>query len=957
MRKILLSIIPVLLMAILIGSFIYSPNSASAQFDPNNLIDDGVFNNYGSMSAAGIDAFLNNNFPSSCISTDNGFAAPLPTGYNPTAGFTFGADASAGNIIYTAAQVYQINPQVLITTLEKEQSLVTGASSSGCTTLQYTAAMGNDCPDAVQPYNYSGFELYSIKGVPVTSVNGTCVNSQAAAGFSEQIISAAWKLKFMQQRSEGNVSWNIVIPNWDNSNDPSNCFYPIMTSGYRQGALTGTTSCTTSTYYDGYTTIDGSSVFITNGATGALYTYTPHFPGNENFVSLFSTWFGPTTAEGYTLATSYDSNGDTRQWVVYHGIKQLVPDTQTLTAWGLENVPLMQWSGTYLGSFPTASQPLTRLMRPDGTLDVYFVDGGKAYKISSPAMFSAWGFNPAAITDVSVYLGQVPVNSGYLSYDVQSATTGSNTYMVDGGSIRLFSSPDIEAAWEGDSPGITTLSNDYISSMGSGAPISSNKIVVGSQLYQISAGQMLPESSTLAQLYPGSPISVSAGTIGRLTLGPNASQFVELNGSTGVYMVDNSTKYGIPTPNILIAWSGGGNINVNSVDQGYLNLLGNGSALNTYEANVNGQLYLMNGTTISVPASLNSAYLTPSNVFNVSTSLISLIASSNNSATNFIKSSTSPTIYLIDSGTLHPILSPNDLTLWNNGFNNITTVSSSVLSQFTIGSPIGSYITDGTNNYLIENGKTHLVSSQVATNWGLANPVYLSDSVLNRFPVGNNLSNQFQYNGQYYFVSQGTAYMTVDPNIAGEWGIGSGAPVINPAAVNEYLRLNMLTRFARSSIPNDLRLFVANNGVLYYLSPSQAANLGLVSGMSMMAINPESITPSITSWTAVLVEDSSGGAYVINGGTKMMFPNQATADYWTLNGTVNPMQVTNGFLNELPTSGYIERGIIGSSPAAYAVIGAVKHWILSPTSASLYAPIQQVNDSLINSLPSGSNIQ
>ncbi len=953
MKKLKLIIYPILVLTLVV--FLYLPDTVNAQFNPNNLLDDSVFNNYNSMDGAQLDAFLNSNFPSSCISSNNGFSAPLPTGYSPSTGFTFGSDTSAGNIIFTAAQVYQINPQVIMTTLEKEQSLVTGLN--GCSTLQYTAAMGNDCPDNVQPYNYSGFELYSIKGVPVTSVTGTCVNSQAAAGFSEQVISAAWKLKFMQQRSEGNVNWAIIIPNWDNSNDPANCFYPYMTSGYRQGAATNTiSSCTTPVYYDGYTTIDNTTVFISNGATGSLYTYTPHFPGNENFVSLFSQWFGPTTAEGYTLATSYDSNGDTRQWVVYHGIRQLVPDTQTLIAWGLENVPLMQWSGTYLGSFPTASQPLTRLMRPDGTLDVYFVDNGKCYKITSPGMLNAWGFNPASITNVSIYLGQVPVNSGNLTYAVQSSVTGSNTYMVDGGSIRQYASSDIEAAWEGDNAGYTTLSSDYMSAMGAGTQITSNKIIVGSQLYQVSNGQMLPASPAVSQLYPGQPITVSAGTVSRLVVGPPASQFVRLIGSSGVYMVDSNTKYGIPTPSILTAWSDANNINVNDVDQGYLNLLTNGGELNTYEANVNGQLYLMNDDNITIPSNLSSAYSTPGNVFNASNSLISLTASGG-TATNFIKSSTSPTVYLMDGGTLHPILSPYDLTLWNNGANNITTVSSDVLSQFSMNTPVGSYVTDGTNNYLIENGKTHLVSTSIASNWGLANPAYLSDSVLNRFPTGNNLSNQFQYNGQYYFVSQGIAYMTTDSNIASEWGIGSGSPVLNVAAVNEYLQLSMLTRFVKSSLPGDTRLFVANNGVLYYLSPYQASNLGLNSSSPIVAVNPEAITSTITDWTAVLVQDASGLDYVINGGTKMMFPNQATIDYWTNNGAISPVSVTNGFLNLLPTVGYIERGIIGSAPSAYEVTGAVKHWILSPTSESLYAPIQSVSDSLIYSLPSGSNIQ
>ncbi len=951
LEKILL--LPILVFSITALLSVYFINPASAQFDPNNLIDDSVFSNYNSMSAASIDSFLNNNFPSSCISTNNGFSAPTPTGYSPSTGFTFGTDTSAGNIIYDAAQAYQINPQVILATLEKEQTLVSG--STGCSTLQYTGAMGNDCPDGGTTYNYSGFELYSINGTPVDSVSGTCVDNQASAGFSEQVISAAWKLKFMQERSDGNVNWAIVNSQWDNLDDPSTCFYPYMTSGYRQGAETGTTACTTPTYYDGYATIDGTSVFISNGATGALYTYTPHLPGNENFVNIFTQWFGPTTGEGYTLATSYDSNGDSRQWVIYHGMRQLVPDTQTLVAWGLQNVQLMQWSGTYLGSFPINPLPLTRLMRPDGSLNVYFVDSGKAYLIPNPQMLNAWNFNPAAINDVSTYLAQLPVYSGDLTYSVQSSVAGSNVYMVDGGSIRPYASSNIQAAWEGDNAGVTTLSSDYISAMGQGSEITSNKISDGTQTYLVDNGQKLPATSQVAQLYPGSITSVSSATINRLNTGQQASQFIVQYGSTGVYLVDNSTKYGIPTPSILSAWAGNTNPNVTYVDQGFLNLLNTGSMLNTDEANSNGQIYLMNGTNaLPIPSSLDATYNTPNGTFSVSSALMSMYASSS-TATYILKAFNSPTVYVLDNGTLHPIFSPNDLQLWDNeNTNNITSVNSIALSQFNVGYPIGSFITDNTNNYLIANGAKRLVSNQVATNWGLANPVYISDNTLNNIPTGSNLNDHFQFDGNYYMVSGGVAYMTVDPNIASEWGIGSGSPVLDPAAVNEYLQLNMLTRFVRSSLPGDTRLFIANNGVLYYLSPYQASNLGLVAGMPMAAVNPGLITPNITDWTAVMVQDASGKDYVINAGQKMLFPNQGTINYWTNDGTYTPPVVTNGFLNLLPTStNTIERGIIGSSPAAYDVLGGVKHWILSPTTESLYAPIQPVSDSLINSLPSG----
>jgi hypothetical protein len=263
-------------------------------FNQNNLIGDAVFDNANTMSTNQIDAFLNQ-FPGSCISTDNGFQAVDPTGYSPTGGFTYGGNVSAGQIIYDASQAYGINPQVLLTTIEKEQSLVTG--SQGCSTLRYTAAAGYGCPDGGSTYSYSNLNLYTINGAVVSSVNGTCVNTALKAGFSQQIIRAAWLLKFGEQRSEGNINWAVIKGNWDNSDDPESCYSGPMTQGTYQVCPSGAI-----TYYDGYFTIDNTSVHMDDGATAALYWYTPHFEGNQNFDTIFSSWFG-TLYQLYTWTT------------------------------------------------------------------------------------------------------------------------------------------------------------------------------------------------------------------------------------------------------------------------------------------------------------------------------------------------------------------------------------------------------------------------------------------------------------------------------------------------------------------------------------------------------------------------------------------------------------------------------------------------------------------------------
>lgn len=274
------------------------PLQASA-FTANNLMDDRVFDNANAMSATQIDVWLNTNFPVSCISQNNGFSAADVTGYNKTQGYLYGTAVSAGQVIYNAAQAYGINPQVLLTTLQKEQGLVSG--TAGCGTLAYVGAMGYGCPDGgtIHSYPTEGTPptaLYYLWGSPVTSVSGTCVNTASKVGFSEQVIHAAWLLAFNRQRSEGNTNWAIIKGSWDNSDDPPSCYLYSMTQGYRARSNSptgcGGTQDNVAIYYDGLYTIDSTSVHFDTGATASLYVYTPHFGGNQNFDNIFIGWFG-----------------------------------------------------------------------------------------------------------------------------------------------------------------------------------------------------------------------------------------------------------------------------------------------------------------------------------------------------------------------------------------------------------------------------------------------------------------------------------------------------------------------------------------------------------------------------------------------------------------------------------------------------------------------------------------
>ena len=136
-------------------------------FDPAHLIDDSVFYDSTTMTPAEIAAF---------IALINSGCRPGPDGTpclaeatftsvdrEPTdmcpGGYTGAEEESAAQIVSKVATACDINPQVLLVLIQKEQGLLT-ASGRNLTARRYEAAAGYACPDASQcDRKWEGFFL------------------------------------------------------------------------------------------------------------------------------------------------------------------------------------------------------------------------------------------------------------------------------------------------------------------------------------------------------------------------------------------------------------------------------------------------------------------------------------------------------------------------------------------------------------------------------------------------------------------------------------------------------------------------------------------------------------------------------------------------------------------------------------------------------------------------------
>ncbi|MGH7237019.1 MAG: hypothetical protein ACREGF_00600, partial [Candidatus Saccharimonadales bacterium] len=227
---------------------------SASDWQAGNIISQGVFENSKSMSVNDIQNFLNSkvgtcdtngtqpsghgNYTHAQWGALNGNPAPFTCineyAENPSTGQNNKTDVSpntvnalnpsslpagwesAATIIYNAAQKYNISPEVLIVTMQKEQGLIT---DNWPWTYEYQEAMGAGCPD-------------------------TAPCNQAEAGFYNQIDAGTGDFR-----------------------------YYLNNNGYNHHVGNNTIL-----YQANRPSCGSSNVYIQNLATAALYTYTPYQP-------------------------------------------------------------------------------------------------------------------------------------------------------------------------------------------------------------------------------------------------------------------------------------------------------------------------------------------------------------------------------------------------------------------------------------------------------------------------------------------------------------------------------------------------------------------------------------------------------------------------------------------------------------------------------------------------------
>ncbi|TAL50135.1 hypothetical protein EPN81_03665 [Patescibacteria group bacterium] len=195
--------------------------------------------------------------------------------------------------------------------------------------------------------------------------------------------------------------------------------------------------------------IDGTFVTPVNNATAALYTYTPHLHGNENFARIWDRWFTYEYVTG-SLLQDKESGGI---WLIQYGERR--PITSRTAFYSRFNPStVVQVSSTTLDQYPIGapiSFPNYSLLRSPGGTVYLIVDDARRGFVSMEA-FRSLGFSTDEIVDVEwsdldSYIEGEPLTltSSYAQGALLQDTTTGGVFWVENGEKHSIFSREILA--------------------------------------------------------------------------------------------------------------------------------------------------------------------------------------------------------------------------------------------------------------------------------------------------------------------------------------------------------------------------------------------------------------------------------------------------------------------------------------------------------------------------------
>lgn len=892
-----------------LGTSVVAAPAAHA-WDAGNIIDDQTFNDTSRMSVQAIQNFLNSKVP---VCDTNHAAGSGAQGATPP--WTCLKDytengSTAAQIIYNVSMAYNLNPQVILVTLQKENGLVT---DSWPYPWQYRTAMGFACPD-----------------------NGSCDPSYY--GFTRQVQQGARHLRNFQLQTAG----------WDIPHRPGNNFIAYSPTG----------GC------------GGSNVNILNGATASLYSYTPYQPnaaalatkygagdgcsayGNRNFYNYFTDWFGSTTVPQVSVIQKQSGGG---LYISEAGIdKRWIPNPDVHAAWGFDKYPVNVVSDDYFNSLPE----LPAISRIAATsYAVYFMDNGTRHWITSRDMGFLWGLDTNNAVRTADFTVQAVAEATPLQRFAQSTdTSDGRVWLMDVGLKHYVPTQAMLDTWGYSA--LVQISPSYLGAKTQGSDLT-DTVLAGGTSYKVVGAQPYALSSAIAAAWGNSTqIATNIDPLKFLPAAKTGTQFVQSASDGKIYLMDGGQTHYVSNLDTLYNWGYTGPQQLTVLPQSYLATLPAGAAApDSIVQDPSGKVYLIDGVKHYIPtADLLQAWGGPSpSIPTYSTQSLGLLINSADAGyINQVRGD--GRVFTVSNG--QKLYLPDIATLSAWGYSqkfSLNLIGSGLGNKLADGGIASRVVTDGTTAFALDGGTKHTITSGLYGPWGAASAQSVAAATLTRFTDSGAATLTSRMGNDYYLMNMGNK-IWLGPHSAA-YGASAGTSVVlqsdNPPTqgAGNYL--------AQSTDPSDGRVYFINEGSKQYIDTlAKLQTLGYGSGVTLTKLAPSTLAAIPTnnaSFNPLLLKKSNSGVALEIGNGFLAFPDASTLDAW---GGSSALLVSAGTFDTFGIRGVASRLVHGSEGKVYLMENGSKRWVTTQSAYNNYRqyPLLRVPDNVLDLVPTGTNI-
>ena len=459
-----------------LGNFPQDTFAQSSGFNPNELISDERFGNGNAFASSdAVQRFLEQRGSLLANSTSE-FLKLLKEPVDPDLKTkledprpNLGRIRTAAELIFDASQQGKLNPQVILVTLNKEQSLITGNFEGASLQRRLDRAMGFACPDSGScgdlflGFYYQLFGNIDNEGNRYLGATKSLAKSFTTPGGRGPMIDAEGRAYGSSPKIRTAGVGDVVT--FANTTGPPNNASPTQV------------------------------VTLSNLATAALYRYTPHvYNGNYNFWKFFAEWFR------FTNGSLVKIEGEDTVYYIENSFRRPVSGT-VLAQRGLDVTNAFTVSVGEISDFPISSPLPPR----DGTI-LAPASGGKFFLVIENLMRPLSNF-VAGTRGLNLSGATYLPDEEVASYAVGDAAlppegtllTGAGdptVYQVEGGKLRPISG-FVFGQRKFSFANVLSAPGSDVSSMSKGTPLPP---LDGTLIKE--AGQPLVYYTALGQKYP-----------------------------------------------------------------------------------------------------------------------------------------------------------------------------------------------------------------------------------------------------------------------------------------------------------------------------------------------------------------------------------------------------------------------------------------------------------------------